>query len=47
MYEYAVVPVWRFVIGDDEESRIIARDRIILVNALTGELIVDRRRDSF
>jgi len=46
-YEYAVVPVWRFVIGNDEESRLIARDRIISVNALTGELIVDRRRDSF
>lgn len=43
-YEYAVVPVWRFVIGDDEESRLIARDRIISVNALTGELIADRRR---
>ena len=43
-YEYAVVPVWRFVIGDNEESRLIARDRIISVNALTGELIADRRR---
>lgn len=43
-YEYAVVPVWRFVIGNDEESRLIARDRIISVNALTGELIADRRR---
>ncbi len=46
-YEYTVVPVWRFVIGDDEESRMIARDRVISVNALTGELIADRRRATF
>ena len=46
-YEYTVVPVWRFVIGDDEESRLIARDRIISVNALTGELIADRRRATY
>ena len=46
-YEYKVVPVWRFVIGDDEESRLIARDRVISVNALTGELIADRRRATF
>lgn len=46
-YQYTVVPVWRFLIGDDEESRLIARDRIISVNALTGELIADRRRATF
>jgi len=46
-YEYTVVPVWRFVIGDDEETRLIARDRIISVNALTGELIADRRRATY
>jgi len=46
-YEYTVVPVWRFVIGDNEESRLIARDRIISVNALTGELIADRRRATY
>lgn len=46
-YEYTVVPVWRFVIGDNEESRLIARDRIISINALTGELIADRRRATY
>ena len=43
-YRYTVVPAWRFLIGDDEESRLMYKDRIIAINAITGELIAERRR---
>ena len=44
---YMIIPAWRFLLGDDAESRLIARDRIIAVNAITGELIATRRRATF
>ena len=43
-YRYTVVPAWRFLIGDDEESRLMYKDRIVAINAITGELIAERRR---
>lgn len=46
-YKYTVVPVWRFLIGDDEESRLMYKDRIISINAINGELIAERRRYTF
>lgn len=46
-YRYTVVPVWRFLIGDDEESRLMYKDRVISVNAITGELLAERRRFTF
>ena len=46
-YRYTVVPVWRFLIGDDEESRLMYKDRVISINAITGELIAERRRFTF
>lgn len=46
-YRYTVVPVWRFLIGDDEESRLMYKDRVVAINAITGELIAERRRFTF
>lgn len=42
-FTYTVTPVWRFLIGSDEDQRLMHRDKIIAVNALTGELILERR----
>lgn len=42
-FTYTVTPVWRFQIGSDDGQRIMYRDRIIAINALTGELILERR----
>lgn len=41
--EYVISPIWRFVVGKTDEQRLMYRDIIISVNALTGELIIDAR----
>ena len=40
---YIVTPIWRFQLGETEEQRNIHRDKVIAVNALTGELIAQYR----
>lgn len=39
-----IIPIWRFYIGSDAEQINRFRDRVIAVNALTGEVIMRRRR---
>ena len=45
--EPSIVPVWRFLIGSDYDEQNILGDRYIAVNALNGDLIVCRRRNTF
>ncbi len=40
---YTVTPVWRFQIGETEEQRLMNRDKVIAINALTGDLIAELR----
>lgn len=40
---YIVTPIWRFQLGETEEQRNILRDKVIAINALTGELIAEYR----
>lgn len=40
---YIVTPIWRFQLGETEEQCNIHRDKVIAVNALTGELIAQYR----
>ena len=40
---YIVTTIWRFQLGETEEQRNIHRDKVIAVNALTGELIAQYR----
>lgn len=42
-YTYEITPVWRFIIGENEEQRLMHRDKIIAVNALTGQVIIEQR----
>ena len=42
-----ITPIWRFQLGETESSRNILRDRVIAVNAISGNLIVERRRNTF
>lgn len=44
--EPSIVPVWRFLIGSDSDEQNILGDRYIAVNALNGDLIVCRRRNT-
>ena len=44
---YTVTPVWRFYIGATDEETLILEDRIIAINALTGDLIAERRGHTF
>ena len=37
--EMTIVPIWRMELGRTEEERILNRNRIIGVHAVTGELI--------
>lgn len=39
-----VTPVWRFLVGENDEQKDMFRDRIIAVNALTGEPIIEAYR---
>lgn len=41
--EYVISPIWRFVVGKTDEQRLMYRDIIIAVNAVTGEIIIDTR----
>ena len=40
-------PAWRFVVGENEEKQNRYRDRIIAIDAVTGDLIQGRRGNSF
>lgn len=40
---YVISPIWRFVVGETDEQRLMYRDVIIAVNALTGEIIIETR----
>ena len=40
---YVISPTWRFVVGETDEQRLMYRDIIIAVNALTGEIIIETR----
>lgn len=40
-------PAWRFVVGENEEQQNRYRDRIIAIDAVTGDLIQGRRGNSF
>lgn len=42
-FTYEITPVWRFQIGYTEQDRIMYRDRIIAIDAITGEIISERR----
>ena len=42
-----ITPIWRFQLGTDSDQRNILRERIIAINANTGELIQERRRHTF
>ena len=42
-FSYVITPVWRFEIGENEDQRLMYRDRILAVNAITGQIIIDRR----
>lgn len=42
-----IVPIWRFQLGSDEASRNLLRDRVLAVDAIQGNLIAERRRDTF
>ncbi len=41
--ETEIVPVWRFWLGDDEMERSMLSERIFAVNAVSGELIWEKR----
>lgn len=41
--EYVISPIWRFVVGETDEQRMMYRDIIIAVNAVTGEIIIETR----
>ena len=41
--EYVISPIWRFVVGETDEQRLMYRDIIIAVNAVTGEIIIETR----
>lgn len=40
---YVISPIWRFVVGETDEQRLMYRDVIIAVDALTGEIIIETR----
>ena len=42
-----IIPIWRFQLGSDEASRNLLRDRVLAVDAIQGNLIAERRRDTF
>lgn len=41
--ELLIVPVWRFYAGEDEAEQSLKSEEVIAVNAMSGELIWDRR----
>lgn len=42
-----ITPVWRFQIGSNDEERNLKRERIIAINAMSGDFIQERRRHTF
>ena len=40
-------PAWRFVVGENKEQQNGYRDRIIAIDAVTGDLIQGRRGNNF
>ena len=42
-----IVPVWRFVIGSTDDQMNLHRNKIIAVNAITGEIVCSERGGSF
>lgn len=44
---YIVKPVWRFYIGETSEDNLILEDRILAIDAITGDLIAERRGHTF
>ena len=38
-----IVPIWRFWAGEDEKERSLRSEEVIAVNALSGELIWEKR----
>lgn len=42
-----IVPAWRFNVGQTDDERNLLRDRVIAVNAVTGEIIQGRRSYNF
>lgn len=40
-------PAWRFIIGENDDQINIYRDRIVAIDAVTGELIQGRRGNTF
>ena len=39
--DITIVPIWRMELGESEEERILNRNRIFGIHAVTGELIQD------
>lgn len=42
-----IAPVWRLQIGADDKERNLKRERIIAINAISGDFIQERRRHTF
>lgn len=42
-----VTPVWRFLLGEDEDGRNFLRQKILGIDAVTGELIWEERGNTF
>lgn len=42
-----IVPIWRFLLGNDEMERSLMGEKILAVNAVSGELIWEDREDTF
>lgn len=41
-----ITPVWRFLLGDDEDERNFLRQKILGIDAVTGELIWEERGET-
>lgn len=41
-----IIPVWRFLLGDDEDERNFLRQKILGIDAVTGELIWEERGEA-
>lgn len=42
-----IVPVWRFRLGEDADERNFLREKILAINAMTGDLIWEERGNTF
>ena len=41
-----ITPVWRFLLGKDEDERNFLRQKILGIDAVTGELIWEERGET-